>query len=84
MKYHFRIYKEGERFWAKCLELDGCYTQADSMSELHKMMQEALNLYLLEPENSTDVAPLPDTSIPTSIDVVEVAVDPKVAKRLGN
>jgi len=79
MKYHFKVHKEGEFFWAKCIELDGCYTQAGSMDELHKMMQEALNLYISEPEGSMDVAGLPDDSIKASKTVVKVPVDADVA-----
>lgn len=79
MKYHFKIHKEGKGFWAKCIELDGCYTQADSMDELNEMMREALNLYISEPEGSTDVVKLPDDSIKTSKNVVEVSVDAQVA-----
>jgi len=79
MKYHFKVHKEGKRFWAKCLELDGCYTQADSMNELNEMMQEALNLYISEPEDSMDVAELPDDSIKASRNVIEVPVDAEVA-----
>jgi predicted RNase H-like HicB family nuclease len=83
MKYHFRIHKEGNAFWAKCIELDGCYTQADSMKELIQMMQEALNLYISEPEGSTDIAELPDDSIKTSRNVVAVPVDAEAAKKMG-
>ena len=79
MKYHFKVHKEGKVFWAQCLELDGCYTQANSMEKLHKMMYEALNLYISEPEDSIDVAKLPDTSIKTSKNIVEVPVDAEVA-----
>jgi len=79
MKYHFKVHKEGKQFWAKCLELDGCYTQASSENELHKMMKEALNLYISEPEGSTDLAALPDDSIKASKNIVEVSVDADVA-----
>lgn len=79
MKYHFKIHKEGKGFWAECIELAGCFTQADSMEELGKNMQEALNLYLDEPKDSKRLAPLPDDSIPLSRRVVEVQVDPSIA-----
>ncbi len=79
MKYHFKIHKEGKGFWAHCLELEGCVTQADSLEELYANMKEALNLYIEEPENSKDLAPFPDASIKTSKSVVEVPVDPNIA-----
>ena len=79
MKYHFKVHKEGDGFWAECLELEGCFTQADSMKELGEMMQEALNLYISEPENSTRLANLPDDSIKKTKNIVEVPVDSEIA-----
>lgn len=79
MKYHFKIYKEGSGFWAECLELKGCFTQADSMEELQEMMEEALNLYISEPENSTRLANLPSNSIKKSKNIVEVPVNADIA-----
>ncbi len=79
MEYHFNIHKEGTGFWAQCIELKGCITQANSLKKLHANMQEALNLYIEEAENSDDVALLPDRSIKLTKGVVAVAVDPQVA-----
>lgn len=79
MKYHFKVHKEGEGFWAECLELSGCFTQGDSMEELRSNMEEALNLYIDEPENSKKLAPLPDDSIRPSRSIIEVPVDPSIA-----
>jgi predicted RNase H-like HicB family nuclease/DNA-binding XRE family transcriptional regulator len=79
MKYHFKIHKEGAGFWAECLELPGCVTEADSKEELFSNMQDALNTYLEEPEDSHYVAPLPKARIQLSRTVVEVPVDPSVA-----
>ena len=79
MKYHFKVHKEGQGFWAECLELSGCFTQADSMEELRKNMQEALNLYIEEPADSKKLATLPDDSISPSRSIIEVPVDPSIA-----
>ncbi len=79
MKYHFKVHKEGSGFWAECIELSGCFTQADSKEELLENMKEALNLYIEEPETSKKLAPLPDESIICSKSVVEVPVDPAIA-----
>jgi antitoxin HicB len=79
MKYHFKVHKEGGGFWAECLELEGCFTQADSMKELGEMMREALNLYISEPENSTRLADLPNDSIKKAKNIVEVLVDSEIA-----
>lgn len=46
MEYRFKIHKEGNGFWAQCLELPGCVTQGDSLEKLFANMQEALSLFL--------------------------------------
>jgi antitoxin HicB len=79
MKYHFRIHKEGDKFWAQGIELEGCFTQADTRQELEANMREALNLYIEEPADSKDLAPLPDPTIRCSKNVAEVPVDPLIA-----
>lgn len=79
MKYHFKIHKEKGGFWAQCLELPGCLTQADTMKELEVNMQEALNLYMEEPSDSKELAPLPDDSIKKTKNIMEVALDPLIA-----
>lgn len=79
MKYHFKVHKEGKGYWAECIELVGCITEADSMEALQKNMQEALNLYVEEPEDSKELASLPDESIPASRNIMEVALDPQIA-----
>jgi predicted RNase H-like HicB family nuclease len=79
MRYHFKVHKGGEGFWAECLELEGCVTQADSMKELSEMMQEALNLYISEPEDSIRLAELPNDSIKKAKNIVEVSVNSEIA-----
>lgn len=79
MKYHFKVHKEGQGFWAECIELSGCFTQGDSMEELRENMEEALNLYIEEPQDSKKLAPLPDDSLYPSRSIVEVQVDPSIA-----
>ena len=79
MKYHFKVHKEGDGFWAECIELDGCITQGDSKEELLENMKEALNLYLEEPEDSTFLAPFPKKNLKLTRSIIEVLVDPEVA-----
>lgn len=79
MRYHFKVHKEKEGFWAECIELPGCVTQAPTKEELDLNMQEALNLYLEEVEDYEYLAPLPKASIKESRNVIEVPVDPSVA-----
>jgi predicted RNase H-like HicB family nuclease len=79
MRYHFKVHKEKEGFWAECIELPGCVTQADTKEDLDLNMQEALNLYLEEVEDYEYLAPMPKTSIKKERNVVEVPVDPSVA-----
>jgi antitoxin HicB len=48
MKYHFIIHAEASGYWAQCIELEGCQTQADSREELMENIQEVLKLFVLE------------------------------------
>ena len=79
MKYHFKIHKEKEGYWAECLELQGCVTQGDTLKILHKNMEAALKLYIEEPDSSKYIAPLPDTKIKTSKNIIAVPLNPKTA-----
>lgn len=79
MRYHFKIHKEKGGFWAECIEFPGCVTQGNSRKELHTNMQEALNLYLEECEDSEHLAPLPKKSLELTPSVVEVPVEPAIA-----
>lgn len=79
MKYNFKVHKEGKGYWAQCIELVGCITEGNSLDELKKNMEEALNLYIEEPQDSKEVYPFPDTSIRESKNVIKVALDPQIA-----
>ncbi|OHD67385.1 MAG: hypothetical protein A2W19_00270 [Spirochaetes bacterium RBG_16_49_21] len=78
MFYHFKIHKEPNGYWAESIELKGCVTQADSLEQLYLNMEEALNLYLNEPENSKVTFPLPQRNI-IGKNIVKISVDPKIA-----
>lgn len=56
MKYNFKIHREGEGFWAECIELEGCVTEGDTMEELCANIQAALDLYLEDSVDSRQVA----------------------------
>lgn len=79
MKYHFRVHKDDDGMWAECIELVGCITQSENaaMEELMKNMEEALNLYLDEPDQKI-VFPLPDDSVKGN-DIILVSVEPRIA-----
>jgi antitoxin HicB len=78
MHYHFKIHKEGNGYWAECIELKGCYTQGASREELAENMHEALNLYLDEPESSKYIFPLPRRNI-SGRNIEFVFVEPSIA-----
>lgn len=77
MKYHFRIYSDASGYWAKCLELEGCQTQADTREALVLNLSEALNLYLSEPLDSKHIFAKPSKRI-TGKNVIAVQVRPSV------
>ena len=78
MQYHFNVHNEENGYWAECLELDGCFTQADDFEQLQTNMHQALNFYLSEPEDSQVLFPLPNNDL-SSQNFQKVKVDPKVA-----
>ena len=59
MLYHFKTHREANGYWAECLELEGCRTEADTLAELRDNMEEVLNLYLSETHISQLIFPLP-------------------------
>lgn len=38
--------KDETGYWAECLELPGCFTEGETISEIKEMMKEAITLYL--------------------------------------
>lgn len=79
MRYHFRTHKEKKGYWAESVEKGLSVTsQGRTMDELVENLQEALDLALDEPSDSNWMPPLPDPKI-KGRNIVEVAVDPKIA-----
>ena len=78
MNYHFKTHKEKNGYWAECIELKGCQTQADSFEKLRTNMEKILNLFLEEPEHSKATFPFPKKSVKGS-NIVSVPVNPRVA-----
>lgn len=78
MKYHFKYTKEGSIYWAKCVELDACFTQGKTLDELKKNMHEALNLHLDEPSNSKTNFHPPKKTV-KGRNIVQISVEPKIA-----
>jgi antitoxin HicB len=78
MKYHFKLHKEGKGYWAECIELKGCVTQADSLIELKDNLKDVLDLYLDEPEDSKVLFPLPKKRVKGQ-NIVQVEVNPQIA-----
>ena len=79
MQYHFKIHQEKTVFWAQCIELEGCFTQADTKKELFVNMREALNLYVSERSSSKDLAAMPKKNIKHAKNIVAISLDPEVA-----
>lgn len=78
MEYHFKIHKKKKAYWAECVELEGCSTQAETKEDLLSQMEESLNLYLSEPESSKLIFPVPKKKV-AGRNIVKVPVDTKVA-----
>jgi antitoxin HicB len=79
MNYHFKVHKAREGgFWAECLELNGCHTQADTREELERNMAEALEVFLDEPVDSKAAFPAPRKRV-KGRNIVAVAVPVRLA-----
>lgn len=81
MEYHFRAHKEGDGYWAACVELKGCVSQGQTLQELKRNVKEALDLYLDEPEDSRVLFPLPRRHV-RGKRIIAVPVDPQIALAL--
>lgn len=79
MFYHFKIHKENNGYWAECLELEGCQTEANTLVDLKTNMEEVLNLYLSEPQGSKLIFAMPLKKTPNASNITKVPVDPSVA-----
>jgi predicted RNase H-like HicB family nuclease len=79
MYYHFKTHREGNGYWAECLELDGCVSQGDTLKELRGFCEEALNLYLEEPGDSKIIFPLPDETLDKNKKLIKIPVEPEIA-----
>lgn len=80
MKYHFKVHKEKIGYWAECCELDGCISEGDTLEELYLNCEEALNLYLDEPNDSKMVFPLPDENVnENKKKIIKITVEPEIA-----
>jgi predicted RNase H-like HicB family nuclease/DNA-binding XRE family transcriptional regulator len=79
MNYHFKVHKEKEGFWAECIELDGCHSEADSKEELLVNLKEALHLFIEEPVDSKAIFPLPDNFLGNDKKLISIEVEPEMA-----
>ncbi len=84
MVYFFKVHKADEGYWAECVELKGCQTQGDTLEELQRNAEEALNGYLSEPEDSNVLFPRPKNHVATKASrILRVPVDPQVAMAMA-
>jgi len=78
MKYHFKIHKEKNLYWAEGVEIHWANAQAKTLEELGRNMEEVLELCLEEPESSDLILPLPDPKVKGN-NIITVRVKPNVA-----
>jgi antitoxin HicB len=79
MIYHFKTYKDKDGYWAECIELKGCNAQGDTKEELRLNMENSLNLFLSEPEDSKFLFPMPVVNKKKTKNVEKISVDASVA-----
>lgn len=78
MQFHFKIHQGRDGFWADCIELKGCRTQADTREELAANAKEALDLFLNESDDSGILFPGPRKRV-SGQNILAVSVDPEIA-----
>ena len=79
MTYHFNVHSEENGFWADCVELLGCSTQADTLENLQIECKQALDLYLEEPKDSKMIFPLPNETLDNDHSLMNIDVEPEIA-----
>jgi predicted RNase H-like HicB family nuclease/DNA-binding XRE family transcriptional regulator len=80
MQYHFKYHKDKKSgFWAECLELEGCVSQAENLQDLEKNLTEALNLYLDESPTSNFIFNLPEKKyFKTNKNIIKITPNPNI------
>lgn len=78
MHYHYKIHKEKNGCWGECVELQGALSQGNTLEELKKNLEEALNLYLDEPKDSKVIFPMPRKAV-RGKNIIKIGVDPQIA-----
>ncbi len=79
MYYHFRVHKEKKGYSTECIELEGCYTEGDTMREVRENAEDALESYLCcaPGEKEDRFLPLPNLEIEESDDIIEIGLKNK-------
>ena len=80
MKYHFEITKDEDGiFLGECVELDSCISDGKNKEELHFNLNEALHGVLMVNFGTNYSHPLPDESLDTNPELLQVEVSEDVA-----
>ena len=71
--YHFSVIieKDEDGYVARCNELQGCYTQADTYEEVIENIKDAISLHVTDRLESGEDVPQPET---VSLTMMELAV----------
>ena len=71
--YHFSIIveRDSDGYFARCNELQGCYTQGDTYEEVIENIKDAISLHVEDRIESGEEIPQPES---VSLTVMDVAV----------
>ena len=53
-EFHIIIEKDKHGYFARCIDVDGCFAQGDTYEEVEKEMKDAIQLHLMDKENGGD------------------------------
>ena len=53
-EFHVLIEKDKHGYFARCIDVDGCFAQGDMYEEVEKEIKDAIQLHLMDRENGSD------------------------------
>ena len=53
-EFHVITEKDKHGYFARCIDLEGCFAQGDTYEEVEKEIRDAIQLHLMDRENGGD------------------------------
>ena len=69
-EFHVIIEKDKNGYFARCLDLDGCFAQGETHEEVEKNIEDAIKLHLAYMKNVSEKLPESDSVSLSSVKIV--------------